>query len=316
MARYVEILFRFKGRFALLLIALPAVVAVSTILLYPSYKSGALLWIDSPSYFGGATPSGWSIYLTPAQNEADSFGQIMSTRTFGWQLYNRLAGSVPDPNQRWKAVLGAKLNVYATGTHLLGITASCERPPVCVALVNTALAVLREQQANSDKLQAQAGADYLTAQLQAARPALATSEDALRKYLAAHPGARVDIDPAFITDAELARLAADVQQQRNRMADLQSHLAQDQNIVSSPTAVVTSGIRIVDPPMAPGGLLGDRTSLRKGALAGGAALGLGLGYLFLLGWIDKTLRDPREIEHRFNVPVVATIPQLQLSERF
>ena len=42
---------------------------------------------------------------------------------------------------------------------------------------------------------------------------------------------------------------------------------------------------------------------------------LALVYLFLLGWVDKTARQPREIEHRLKLPVVATIPELKAFER-
>ena len=93
---------------------------------------------------------------------------------------------------------------------------------------------------------------------------------------------------------------------------MSTQLAKDETVIASPTAVVTSGLRVVDPPLT----TRDGSSLRKAALSGGASLALGLGYLFLLGWVDKTLRDPREIEHRFKVPIVTSIPELQPSERF
>lgn len=151
MVKYVEILFRFKVRFAFLLVVLPAVVGTTTILLMPSYKASATLWVDSPSYFGGATPSGWSIYLTPAQNEADTFNQQMGTREFGNQLYKQLADRIPDPTERIHAVVAAKLFVLATGTHLLSIVGSCDRPQICVTVVDTAIIVLRNQQIDLEK---------------------------------------------------------------------------------------------------------------------------------------------------------------------
>ncbi|HEY4025936.1 MAG TPA: hypothetical protein VGO86_05850, partial [Candidatus Dormibacteraeota bacterium] len=86
---------------------------------------------------------------------------------------------------------------------------------------------------------------------------------------------------------------------------------------SATTALIQAGPRMVDPPVIQkGGLTGDGSGLRKAALTAGAVLALGAGYLFLLGWLDKTLRDPRDIERRFKLPVVTTIPELQPSERF
>ena len=52
MAKYVEIVFRFKLRFLFLLLILPTAVAAVAVLLFPSYKATAQLWIDEPGYFG------------------------------------------------------------------------------------------------------------------------------------------------------------------------------------------------------------------------------------------------------------------------
>jgi uncharacterized protein involved in exopolysaccharide biosynthesis len=323
MAKYVEILFRFKVRFAFLLVVLPAIVGTTTILLMPSYKASATLWVDSPSYFGGATPSGWSIYLTPAQNEADTFNQQMGTREFGNQLYKQLADRIPDPTQRVHAVATAKLFVLATGTHLLSIVGSCDRPQICVTVVDTAITVLRNQQIDLEKAQAKEGSSYLAAQLQQVRTSLSTAEDALRRYVAAHPGAKFDgVDPALISDPELARLASDVQSLRSSVGNVQGQLERDNSILTGSTAVIAAGPRVIDPPQVTsasslrGRLIGDGSNLKKAGLTGGATLALGLGYLFLMGWLDKSLRDPREIERRFKLPVVATIPELLPAERF
>src|SRR5437867_967867 len=117
MVKYVEILFRFKFRFAFLLVLLPAVVGGITVLLFPSYRASAQLWVDDPDYFGGATPTGWSQYMTAAQNEQDSLLQLLSTRSFNEDLYRRLATDIPDPATRAAAVGGSKLTIFATGTH-------------------------------------------------------------------------------------------------------------------------------------------------------------------------------------------------------
>src|SRR5262245_50398618 len=121
MVKYVEILFRFKVRFALLLVLLPLVVAGTYVLLFPSYKATAQLWVEDPSYFGGTSPRGWSIYLTPAQNESDSLNQLAGTRKFSSDLYQALGDTIPDPSQRTTAVAMAKIGVAPVGTHLMSI---------------------------------------------------------------------------------------------------------------------------------------------------------------------------------------------------
>ncbi len=317
MARYVEILFRFRLRFAVLLLLLPAVVGAITILLSPSYKAVAQLWVDDPSYFGGAQPSGWSQYATPAQNETDSLTQLINTRQFSHDLYAHLADAIPDPAERTNAVTNAKVQIIPTGSHLVMMTASCDQKPVCIVVVNRAVDVLREEQVADEKENAKAGQAYVTQQLQQAKTSMTTSEDALRRYILTHPGAKVDAEPATITDPELSRLALDVQQQRSRVSDLQNQVDRNNSIASQSTAVIQTLPRMVDPPILTHGFpLGDGSGIRKGMMYGGATLGIGAAYLFLLGWVDKTLRNPRDIENRFKVAVVTTIPELQPSERF
>jgi capsular polysaccharide biosynthesis protein len=319
MARYVEILFRFKARFALLLIVVPAIVGAVTILMFPSYKATAQLWVDSPGYFGGNQPEGWNQYATPAQNESDSLGQILSTRAFQQGLYKQLGDAVPDSGQRAKVVGNAKVSIVPTGTHLILVTASCNTPSMCPVVVNAAIEVMRAQQIDNEKNQARAGVAFVTGQLQQAQTNLTASQGALRAYLAAHPSASVGQSgvPSTLQDPQLTQLQSDLQNQQNHVNDLQNQLSNDNNIVSLSTALIESGPRIVDAPLITRGRpIGDGSGLKLAAITGGVAFGIGVGYLLLLSWLDKTLRDPREIEHRFKVPVVTTIPELQPSERF
>lgn len=320
MAKYLEILFRFRFRFAVLLIVVPAVVGAVTILMSPEYKAIAYLWVDDPTFFGGVTPTGWSQYLTPAQNESDSLAQLASTRAFGNDLYNALGDPIPDPAQRLDAVKNAHVQVIATSSHMILITATCEEKPVCALLVNKSVDVLRTEQIADERENAKAGQAYLTVRLQQARTDQTTAEDALRRYIVTHPGANVNnvnADPTAITDPDLSRLALAVQQARSRVTDLQNQVDRNNEIVSASTAVIQTLPRIIDPPILTRGFpIGDGNPLKKGAMYGGGALAVGVLYLLLLGFLDKTLRDPREIEHRFRVPVVTTIPELLPSERF
>lgn len=318
MLKYIEILFRFKVRFAFLMLLLPAVAGATIILLFPTYSATARMWVDDPGYFGSVTPTGWSQYLTPAQNEADGLVQLTMTHAFQADLYRALADTIPDPASRVSAITNDKLNIVPIESHLIVISASCSRPPVCVVLLSKAIDVLRTEQLESEKQSAQAGLTYLKAQLEQARQAQSQAQTALRSYIVAHPGAKVDTqDISTIQDPTLAQLAAAVQQAQNHTSDLQAQVDRDNSVVSTNIQLIQSGPRVIDPPAVAGsGLLGDHSVLRKAGLAAAGAFALGLGYMILLGWLDKTVRDPRDIEHRFRVPVVTTIPELQPAERF
>jgi uncharacterized protein involved in exopolysaccharide biosynthesis len=316
MVKYLEILFRFRGRFAILLVLLPALAGIGTILLFPSYKATAQIWVDSPSYFGsGATPSGWNQYLTPAQNEADSLNQLLQTRAFDSALYDGLAPAVANPVDRQRALASGKLTITALGTHLVVVSAVCDRPPICVAIVNTTIDVLKSLQIQFEKDQATAGIAFVSGQLKDAEASLAAAETALQTYLVDHPTIKVDPIPDN-NGPELARLLATRDQLRAKVTDLQTSLDRDQYVSSVSTSVIESGPRVVDPPQVVGtGLTGDGSSKRTAVIAAGCCLAVGLAYLFVLAWVDKTARDPREVEKRLQISVVTTIPRLSPAER-
>ena len=316
MVKYLEILFRFRVRFAILLVVVPAIVGIGTILLFPSYKATAQIWVDTPSYFGsGATPSGWNQYLTPAQNEADSLNQLLQTRAFDNALYDGLAPTMADPAERRRALISSKLTIISFGTHLVVVSAVCDRPPICVAIVNTAMDVLKQLQIQFEKDQATAGMAFVSGQLKDAQAGLAAAEAALQTYLVDHPTLKVDPIPDN-NGPDLARLLTARDQMRVKVNELQTSYDHDQYISSVSTSVIESGPRVVDPPQVVGtGLTGDGSSKRTAVIAAGCCLAVGLAYLFILAWVDKTARDPREVEKRLQIPVVTTIPRLSAAER-
>ena len=91
MTKVAEILFQHRIRFialALIPIALGGAAAV----LFASYPATATLRIEDPSAFGASfVPAGWSAGLTPAQNLADSVGQVVKSRSFSQSLSDELA---------------------------------------------------------------------------------------------------------------------------------------------------------------------------------------------------------------------------------
>src|SRR5229473_709195 len=115
MAKYVELLFRFRIRFAALLLLLPMGIGAATVVLFPTYRATADLWVDNPNYFGASfSPIGWNQYLTPAQNQADTLSQLLGTDAFATGLADRLnaSGFVTDPVERRQVVgsLSSQLN--------------------------------------------------------------------------------------------------------------------------------------------------------------------------------------------------------------
>src|SRR3977135_1231800 len=140
MARYVEMLLRYWVRFVILLIIAPMVLGASSALYFRSYTGAANLWVETPTYFGSTvTPALWNIYLTPAQNQADTLNELLSTDAFVTQIGDRLmtTGVVSDDTELRPAPssFSARFHVIADGTHLVRLTFQNERQAVCTAVL-------------------------------------------------------------------------------------------------------------------------------------------------------------------------------------
>lgn len=314
MSRYIEVIFRFRVRFAILLLVAPATAAIATVILFPSYKAVGRLWIDNTSYFG-ASPTGWSQYLTPAQNESDSLNQLRSTRAFSADLDERLKASMPNTTERRRALATSNFQLAPIGSHLIMVSAACETPSVCAAIVNAGVDVLRAEEVQLSKDQAKAAIDFLNIQLADARQQEQTAQDALQQYVLDHPGVKIDPTNAG-NGLEVSRLVNNVTQARDKVTSIDAQLNHDKYVASVSSTVYQAGPRVIDSPaITRGGLIGDGAGVKKAGAAAGGILAVGLTYLVLLGFFDKTARETREIERRFNVRVVATIPRLSSVER-
>jgi hypothetical protein len=275
--------------------------------------------VDNPSYYGARfTPVGWNQYLTPAQNETDSLTQLMSTQSFVGTLGDRLfaSGAVTN-NAELRQVLGSvylTLKVKAVGSHLMSISVTCDRRPVCVAVLTEAITLFREQETKLQQDQADLGISFLSTEMTRAQASLKVAQDSLSKYLADHPALKPDANFAA-TDPALARLMADVQQKQSAANDLQVSLSQAQYLGSVSTRIDQMGPRVIDAPhISNAGLLGDGSSLKRALLYSALCLAVGGAYLMLMTWVDKSARDAKELERRLKVRVVTTIDKMRQVE--
>lgn len=311
MLAYLEILFRQKARFIVLLIVLPMVIVVGTIALYPTYRGGAQLWVDNYADVGLGSPSGWSIYLSPSQNMADDFNQFLQTKSFKDRLYNNMINSgFVSPAQRDDLSVSIyDLSVSAPASHLLVVSTTCDLRQICLAVVNTAIGEFRDQEIKLEHEQAQVAIRFFNERLQTAVPARDAAQAKFDQYLAENSNLRTDL-VAQAYDNKYQQLSSDLRDKKAAVADLQAKVERA-NYINSATSQTLYGPQVVDPPrITKGGVLGDGSSLRRavfGLIGCYAVAGM---YVFLLTWIDKTAREPRDLERRLKVPVVATIPRL------
>ena len=312
MAKYAEILFRHRIRFAALLL-IPIALGASITVLFASYRATATLRIEDPSAFRTSfLPVGWSPNQTPAQNLADSVSQVVRTPAYSQGLSSRLttSGTVTSPAELQQTVASASTNLKATasGSHLLTLTYACPHPAVCLSVVSDTIDIFNQQQAKLQQDQVTAANTFWSAQLKDAHTNLAAAQVALQQYVAANPATTID---ASSSDPKVATLVSSVALWRGEVVEAQNSLSQAQYLGTASARFLQVGITVVDPPkMVSSRFVGDRTSLIPAALvllAGMVAVAI---YIFLLAWFDRTAGDARALERLLGVPVVATIPKL------
>lgn len=320
MARYVEILFRHWLRFALVLIVLPIPATVATVIYFRTYEASTNLWIDDPSTLNASVKvPGWNTYATPAQNQADALTQMLATKSFDDALLDAAFqnGGITDAGQQQQIRLTVPLNIKVVpqGSHLLSIVYSCQKGSVCTAVLSATVTVFQQRLTAIQKDQQDLAVSFLQSQVTTATDHLKASQDALQKYLTAHPGLLLPTTYQIGMNPELDGLMLQLQQDTATLTSYEGQLGQAQYVAAAASRFIEVSTKTVDPPrITKGGFTGDGSSVRRALVVLAVCVSAAAGYLLFLAWIDRTARDGKELEHRLQIPVLASIPQLRLEE--
>jgi capsular polysaccharide biosynthesis protein len=318
MAKVAEILFRHKIRFVALSL-IPIAVGGSVAVVFATYRATATLRIEDPSAFGASfIPVGWSPNQTPAQNLADSVGQVVKTSAFAQGLSDRLSAESADSGsselKQTLATLGANFKATASDSHLVTLTYTCPRSSLCQSVMSSAIAIYQDQVIGIQKSQATTANVFWSDQLKVAQANLASAMSAAHDYAAANPGTPVDVSSS---DPQAAQLANDIQLWRAKVDEAQNSMSQAQYLATASARFLQVGTTVADAPHIAGSrFVGDRSSLLPAGIVLLAGLALVVAYALLVAWSDRTAGDPRALERRLGVPVVATIPKLVSSRGF
>jgi hypothetical protein len=315
LAKYVDILFRHRLRFFILFIALPLELAAACVVLFPHETAVSSLWVDTPAYFSiSPAATGWNQYLTPAQNTLDALEQLRSTAAFAHTLGVDLdaMGTFRDRAERDSVLgsLGTDLHLTVTGSHLVVLTYTCPRGPICIAVLTTTVQIYRNWLADQQTAQAQVAIDFYTGQLADAQNKLQTDEIALNQYAAAHPTLKPADAPLI---PEYDQLIRNVDQDRIEVAALQQKLDGIKLTDAAAAEIDNTVLKTVDPARIVGGQL-SALPRKQMAIAGLGGLAVAVIVLVLMAWLDRTIREPRELEKHLRIPVVATISDLAIGE--
>ena len=313
MAKYVEILFRHRLRFLILLFILPAELAIACVFLFPHQTSTSSLWVDTPAYISiASSASGWNQYLTPAQNTVDSLNQLRSTDAFVKQLRGSLdsTNTFQSTNERDSvlATMEADTVITANGSHLVVLTYTCPREPICSTVLTTTLQIYHQWLVDQQTAQAKVAIDFYSGQLADAQAKLKSDEAALASYVAAHPKVRT-ADAQLIPQFD--HLISNVDTDKVAVAEFQQKL-EDTRLADAAVGQLDSTVfKVVDAPRTVGGRL-NALPKKQMAIATIASLALAAAVLMMMVWSDRSTRESSEIESRLRIPVVVKIPDLAL----
>jgi hypothetical protein len=313
MAKYVEILFRHRLRFLILLFFLPVELAGACILLFPHQTAVSSLWVDTPEYISiSPATSSWNQYLTPAQNTVDALDQLRSTDSFATTLRGSLdaTNTFQSASERDSVLATVKTDMLtaANGSHLVVLTYTCPREPICSNVLTSTEQIYHQWLVDQQTAQAKVAIDFYSGQLSAAQAKLSSDETALAGYVAAHPGVKVADAPLIPVFDQLIR---NVGNDTLAVSTLQQKL-DDTKLTNAAVGQLDSTVlKVVDPPRIVGGRI-NSLPRKEMAIAAIASLALAVAVLMMMVWSDRSAREPKDIESRLRIPVVVTIHDLAL----
>jgi len=279
----------------------------------PVYQASALAMINIAPNAQDMT----SLYI--GQQLGESYSQLMTTRTVLDSVAQRLG---------WKSLPASVQVTPITNTQLLTVTVTDTDPDRAALIANTLVTVFSEQiQADQasryadSKQNLQTQMDTLTQQIQTTSSDLAVlgqqiqnDNSTLNRLLGQ--------DTSKLTQEELDQRTTLIQQTQTT---LQSRLSQQaeiqttlQNYQTSYSILLqsyesirlaesqsTSGVLLKDPALSGGQI--QPQPFRSAMLAAVVGIFLGAGIIFLIEFLDDSLRDPQEITRKWGIPVLGMI---------
>lgn len=311
MTKYAEILFRHRLRFLILIFVLPAELALACVFLFPHQTATTALWVDTPAYIQ-ISPSvqGWNQYLTPAQNTVDALDQLRGTHSFVNTLTAKLdlLNTFRDRSERDSVMATAATDIVivADGSHLVALTYTCPRQPICTNVLLAIEQIYRQWLDDQQTAQANVAIKFYTGQLSDAQAKLTADQTALSNYLGAHPNIKAS-DAAVVPQLDL--LVRNVDSDQLQVADLQQKLDDTKLTDAAVNQTDSTVLKVIDPPRTVGGKLSSLPR-KQMLIAGAAGLALAVVVLVFMAWSDRTVREARDLERFLRLPVAAIIPDL------
>jgi uncharacterized protein involved in exopolysaccharide biosynthesis len=306
--KLVEAVFRWWWLIVIPVIAVPTALVVMTTKT-PEYLSYANVWVTRPNGIdGGALLRDSSPYLTPAQAQAQVFGDLFGTKNFREEVATR-ANLSPEPGGE---LLLRAVAVRPVGNHLLSISARHVSAEVSRDIVVAVVDVYRERSLEASRREVSIAVTYFNGQLTAATEELEKRRAELSAYVSANPKA-----PESRTDLTYARLANAVGTQTvlvDSLTDsLQAAQLSEVTVETSTDAVFSVQDQAALAPEP----LGIPIVKRVGYPFAGLVFGMliSASFVYLVYRSDHSIRSAQDLEG-LAVPLLTYVPEISSAPSF
>lgn len=284
------------------------------------YSTHASIWIERPTDLSGGEFTEFNPYLSPAQNQANAMGELMSLNSFAARVLQRISpsGSAAgiDVNQLRRDVF-----FTAAGDHVVYVSARSKDPATAQSTVKAVVDEYSALYRTQIKDRAERAKAFYQEQLTIAKGSMETASADLRAYLARNPQlASVDLanpPSSVLRDTEFARLRSAELVAQEHHKDLLDKYAESQISLSAANGA-SANLTLIDEPGLPTQPLerGRRAMLMPLILGLGVGLSVSGAIVFALWRLDRTLRLPQDIVLQgLDVPVMA-LPLLKPEPRW
>ena len=325
--KVLEAFFRHKLLVLLPIIIIPMLVGPIALLTAPVYyEAWTGVWVDRPQYLSYSQSSGWNVYLSPAQNQANAINEQLRTRSFMMDIAKRtqLAGLVGNARgeDRIATIFSNGLSISTNGDHLLILRFRADTSKLAFDLLNATLDAFKDNASTDRVNQASLAISFYESQLSDAQDQLNKLQSSARQYVASNPrlaglssgSQETSILPITSTDSQLADLMSQLQFQQKEVERLRGAADQARFDASAGLQGQELGFQIIDAaqvPTAPTRALRKQLVYPIAGLAGGLVLSAILLVLLVAG--DRSIRVEGDLPG--NARVLGVMPQLKLKLR-
>lgn len=298
-----ELLFRHRWRYLVLLVVLPLLGALICIPLFPKSTVTELVWVQDQSLLDANLPS-YDSYLTPAQITQGDLEQYIQTQPFATSVAGKLRRQGVSRSEATSIAGGLPTTLVATttGNNLLLLSYTCTHPTLCSLVLTTSWRVYETYWASNVNSELQVAEQAYQKQVQQAQQQVNTTGAAVTRYLAEHPGE----NPQTTTDPALATLVQAAQSAQQALEDAQTKLAGVQTQASANEVSAASLYRVVDPAHSQGGHL-SRLPTRQMMLVAVFFWALAVISLLLTLRLERVVRHPQQLGSALGLDVTAVM---------